>query len=86
MNLWKSEENLGEMEPKSMLMSALGVGIGVGVGLGLASGTQAIGNWAGVAPASAGVSPKTMEEEMLSLIANGRDSNITFDQFPYYLR
>ncbi|KAL7150422.1 hypothetical protein ABFS83_05G111000 [Erythranthe nasuta] len=76
------------MESKHMLMSALGVGIGVGVGFGLASGTQAVGKWAGGGGASimgGGVSAKTMEEEMLGLIANGRDSNITFDQFPYYL-
>ncbi|KAI3453771.1 hypothetical protein Pfo_010434 [Paulownia fortunei] len=73
------------MESKHMLMSALGVGIGVGVGLGLASGTQTVGKWAGGASMSAGVSPRTMEQEMLSLIANVRDSNVTFDQFPYYL-
>ncbi|KAK6130003.1 hypothetical protein DH2020_036252 [Rehmannia glutinosa] len=66
------------MESKHVLMS-LGVGIGVGVGLGLASGTQTVGKGAG------GVSAHTMEQEMLSLVANGRDSNVTFDQFPYYL-
>ncbi|KAL0408114.1 UNVERIFIED_CONTAM: Spastin [Sesamum radiatum] len=71
------------MESKHMLMSALGVGIGVGVGLGLASG-QTVGKWAG-ASIPTGVSPQTMEQEMLSLVVNGRDSNATFDQFPYYL-
>ncbi|KAL2235149.1 UNVERIFIED_CONTAM: ATPase family AAA domain-containing protein 1-A [Sesamum indicum] len=71
------------MESKHMLMSALGVGIGVGVGLGLASG-QTVGKWAGASIPS-GVSPQTMEQEMLSLIVNGRDTNATFDQFPYYL-
>ncbi|KAL0371873.1 UNVERIFIED_CONTAM: Spastin [Sesamum calycinum] len=71
------------MESKHMLMSALGVGIGVGVGLGLASG-QTVGKWAGSSIAT-GVSPQTMEQEMLSLVVNGRDSNATFDQFPYYL-
>lgn len=65
-----------------MLMSALGVGIGVGVGLGLASGSQAVSKWAG----SDAITPYTMEMEMLSLLSNGRDSNVTFDQFPYYLR
>lgn len=69
-----------------MLMSALGVGIGVGVGLGLASGTQAIGKWAGGAADSNGLSPLIMEEEMIALIGNGRDYNVSFDQFPYYLR
>ncbi|KAL6547785.1 hypothetical protein OROHE_009490 [Orobanche hederae] len=73
------------MESKHMLMSAFGVGIGVGVGLGLASGTQTIGKWTGGVSTSAGVTPQTMEQEMLNLIVNGRDSKITFDQFPYYL-
>lgn len=67
------------MESKHVLMSALGVGIGVGVGIGLASGN----NWGN---ASGGVTPQAMEQEMFSLITNGRDSNVTFDQFPYYLR
>lgn len=67
-----------------MLMSALGVGIGVGVGIGLASGSQAVSKWAG-GDAMAGVSPQTVELEMLSLLTNGRDSSVTFDKFPYYL-
>lgn len=74
------------MEPKHMLMSALGVGIGVGVGLGLASGTQTVGKWAGGAANPGALTPQTMEQEMVSLIVNGRDSQVTFDQFPYYLR
>ncbi|KAL0290717.1 UNVERIFIED_CONTAM: hypothetical protein Sangu_2563500 [Sesamum angustifolium] len=49
----------------------------------LASG-QTVGKWAGGSIAT-GVSPQTMEQEMLSLVVNGRDSNATFDQFPYYL-
>lgn len=68
-----------------MLMSALGVGIGVGVGFGLASGSQAVSKWAG-ADAMVGITPYTMELEMLSLLSNGRDSNVTFEKFPYYLR
>lgn len=74
-----------EMESKHMLMSALGVGIGVGVGIGLASGSQAVSKWAG-GDSMAGVSPHTVELEMLSLLTNGRDSSVTFDKFPYYLR
>ncbi|KAL3844534.1 hypothetical protein ACJIZ3_001937 [Penstemon smallii] len=69
------------MESKHMLMSALGVGIGVGMGLGLATGSQTVTKWTG----SGGVTPKTMEQEMLFLISNGKESNVTFDQFPYYL-
>lgn len=73
------------MESKQMLMSALGVGIGVGVGIGLASGSEAVSRWAGGASTSAGVTPHLMEQEMLSLVFDGRDSNVSFDQFPYYL-
>lgn len=73
------------MESKHMLMSALGVGIGVGVGIGLASGSETVSRWAGGASTSAGVTPQVMEQEMLGLIVDGRDSNVTFDQFPYYL-
>lgn len=74
------------MESKHMFMSALGVGIGVGVGLGLASGSQAVSKWTGGAATSVGVTPYTMQQEMLSLLSNGRDSNVTFDKFPYYIR
>ncbi|KAG6397094.1 hypothetical protein SASPL_143256 [Salvia splendens] len=74
------------MESKHVVMSALGVGIGVGVGLGLASGSNAVGRWAGGAADANGLSPLIMEEEMIGLIGNGRDYNVTFDQFPYYLR
>ncbi|EYU23405.1 hypothetical protein MIMGU_mgv1a001595mg [Erythranthe guttata] len=73
------------MESKHMLMSALGMGIGVGVGIGLASGSQAVGKLTGGATSSTGVTPHVLEQEMLSLLTNGRDSTVTFDQFPYYL-
>lgn len=72
------------MEQKNMLLSALGVGIGVGVGIGLASG-QTISRWTG-GSASNVITPLIMEQEMLNLIANGKDSKVTFDEFPYYLR
>ncbi|EPS71448.1 hypothetical protein M569_03307 [Genlisea aurea] len=72
------------MESKHMLMSALGVGIGVGVGLGLASGTQAVGKWA-ASKDYAGVTPEIVEQEMLNLVCDGRDSNVSFDRFPYYI-
>ncbi|GER26842.1 P-loop containing nucleoside triphosphatehydrolases superfamily protein, partial [Striga asiatica] len=80
----EEEEEEEEMESKSVIMSALGVGIGVGVGIGLASG-QTVGKWTSGVPSSAGVTPSAMEQEMLALIVNGKDSKVTFDQFPYYL-
>lgn len=72
------------MEQKNMLLSALGVGIGVGVGIGLASG-QTVSRWASGSAANV-ITPLIMEQEMLNLIANGKDSKVTFDEFPYYLR
>lgn len=69
-----------------MLMSALGVGIGVGVGIGLASG-QTVSKWTGSSTSSTNaVTPERMEHEMLGLVVDGKDSKVTFDDFPYYLR
>lgn len=71
------------MESKHIMMSALG--IGVGVGIGLASG-QTVSRWASGGSPSVGVTPQNMEREMLNLIVDGKESKVTFDQFPYYLR
>jgi len=74
------------MDSKQMLLSALGVGVGVGVGLGLASG-QAVGKWAGGNSSSNNaVTADKMEKEILRQVVDGRESKITFDEFPYYLR
>lgn len=75
------------MDSKQMLLSALGVGVGVGVGLGLASGHQAVGKWAGGNSSSSNaVTAEKMEKEILRQVVDGRESKITFDEFPYYLR
>lgn len=68
-----------------MLISALGVGVGVGVGLGLASG-QSVTKWGANPFSSNAITPEKIEHEMLRLIVDGRESNVTFDNFPYYLR
>jgi len=73
------------MEQKHLLMSAVGVGIGVGVGLGLASG-QTMSKWTGTASPSNAITAERMEQELLRMIIHGRDANVTFDEFPYYLR
>ncbi|KAK6947854.1 ATPase, AAA-type, core [Dillenia turbinata] len=73
------------MEQKHIIMSALGVGIGVGVGLGLASG-QTVSKWTSPYSSSNAITAERMEEEMLRQIVDGRDSKVTFDEFPYYLR
>ncbi|XP_050229693.1 uncharacterized protein LOC126678828 isoform X2 [Mercurialis annua] len=74
------------MEQKHILLSALSVGVGVGVGLGLASG-QTVGKWTGKGLVSQGnaITAETMEQELLRQVIDGRESGITFDQFPYYL-
>ncbi|KAL1807914.1 hypothetical protein ACET3Z_024908 [Daucus carota] len=62
------------MEQKHILMSAFGVGIGVGIVL--ASG-HTVSKWTGGAnPASNAVTPQTMEQEMLNLIVDCRDSKL----------
>ncbi|KAM0902469.1 hypothetical protein ACQ4PT_019291 [Festuca glaucescens] len=71
------------MEGKHMVMSAVGIGIGVGVGLGLASAPWAGGGSGG--PARAGVTLERVEQELRRLVVDGKDSKVTFDEFPYYL-
>lgn len=56
------------------------------VGIGLASG-KAVSKWRGdAASASKGTSLETMEQELLEQVIDGRESGVTSDQFPYYLR
>ncbi|KAK9094536.1 hypothetical protein Scep_026005 [Stephania cephalantha] len=72
------------MDHRNILMSALGVGVGVGVGvgLGLASGQS---QWGSNSAPSNSITAERMEEELMREVVDGRDSNVTFDQFPYYL-
>ncbi|XP_073226139.1 uncharacterized protein [Cicer arietinum] len=74
------------MEQKSFLLSALSVGVGVGVGIGLASG-QSVSKWGpNYSFPSNAVTADKFEHEMLRQVVDGRESNVTFDKFPYYLR
>ncbi|KAJ4837797.1 hypothetical protein Tsubulata_032652 [Turnera subulata] len=73
------------MEQKHMLLSALSVGVGVGVGLGLASG-QSVSRWAAGNGSPDGVTADQIEQELLRQVVDGKDSKVTFDEFPYYLR
>ncbi|XP_011047745.1 PREDICTED: nuclear valosin-containing protein-like isoform X1 [Populus euphratica] len=72
------------MEQKHMLLSALSVGVGVGMGLGLASG-QKVSRWAGGCGSIDGVTAEQIEQELMRQVVDGRDSKVTFDEFPYYL-
>ena len=71
------------MEKKHFVLSALSVG--VGVGLGLASG-KSINGWNGRNLSPDDFSAEQIEQELLRLVIDGRDSKVTFDEFPYYLR
>lgn len=71
------------MEPRHIVMSALGIGLGVGMGLGLAGG-ETVRKWA--APASeSGVTSDKIGEELMRLVMDGKESKVTFTEFPYYL-
>ncbi|CAL1388258.1 unnamed protein product [Linum trigynum] len=72
------------MEQKQFLLSALSVGVGVGVGLGLAS--PSVSKWAGGnASATNAVTGDKLEHELLRQVLHGRESGVTFAEFPYYL-
>lgn len=78
------------MEQKTFLISAVsaGVGVGVGFGFGLANSRQTVSKWGPnySYSSSNSVTADQIEQEMLRQIIDGRDSNVTFDKFPYYLR
>lgn len=76
------------MEQKHVLLSALSVGVGVGVGLGLVSGST-LGRWTGAstsASTAGGISADELQLELLRLVVDGKNSKVTFEDFPYYLR
>ncbi|CAO2179149.1 unnamed protein product [Urochloa humidicola] len=63
----------------------VGVGVGVGVGLGLLSAGLAPSAPSGDEFSSGGASPEELQAELLRLVVHGRDSGVTFADFPYYL-
>ncbi|WOH06714.1 hypothetical protein DCAR_0626142 [Daucus carota subsp. sativus] len=70
------------MEQKHLLISALSVG--VGVGLGLASG-PAVSKLTGANAPLPGATADQIEHELSRLVQDGKESNVTFEDFPYYL-
>ncbi|CAI9092334.1 OLC1v1027537C2 [Oldenlandia corymbosa var. corymbosa] len=81
------------MEQKKLLLSALGVG--VGVGLGLVSG-QTVSRWSGGGGGmynhynnnggrGDGATGDQIEQELLRLIIHGKDVDVSFEDFPYFL-
>lgn len=73
------------MEQKHILLSALIVGVGVSVGLGLASG-QTVCQWTGLKLWPDAITEEQIEHELRRQVMDGRESKITFDKFPYFLR
>ncbi|XP_027364141.1 putative cell division cycle ATPase isoform X1 [Abrus precatorius] len=69
------------MEQKHLLLSALSVGVGLGVGLGLSTGQK----WVGGNCESDEISGEQIVQELYKKVVEGKDSKITFDDFPYYL-
>ncbi|XP_054786817.1 uncharacterized protein LOC129293038 [Prosopis cineraria] len=72
------------MEQNSVLFSALSVGVGLGVGLGL-SQRQTVQKWVGWNRESRELTGEMIEKELKRLVVDGKCSNVTFDDFPYYL-
>uniref|UniRef100_F6H6J7 AAA+ ATPase domain-containing protein n=1 Tax=Vitis vinifera TaxID=29760 RepID=F6H6J7_VITVI len=73
------------MEQKQILLSALSLGIGVSVGLTLASG-QTMSRWTGLLNCSAGaITEAQLEHELRGQVVDGKESKITFEEFPYIL-
>ncbi|CAK9176936.1 unnamed protein product [Ilex paraguariensis] len=71
------------MEQKHIWLSALSVG--VGVGLGLASG-KTVSKWTGGYNSMAeGITAEKIEHELLRMVVDGKESRVTFEEFPYYL-
>ncbi|KAF8657509.1 hypothetical protein HU200_060071 [Digitaria exilis] len=71
------------MEEHSSSIIASAVGIGVGVGIGLASARfSAAGRSRGP---TVGPTPAEVEAELWRLVVEGRDTGVTFDDFPYYI-
>ncbi|KAG4397882.1 hypothetical protein GLYMA_10G229400v4 [Glycine max] len=72
------------MEQKHVLLSALSVGVGLGVGLGLSTG-QAVQKWVGGSCESDEISGDQIVLELNNRVIDGKNSEVTFDKFPYYL-
>ncbi|XP_062180819.1 peroxisomal ATPase PEX6-like [Phragmites australis] len=72
------------MEQRNLIVSALSVGVGVGLGLASARwAAPAHGEGSGGVGSGAGVAE--VEAELRRLVLDGRESDVTFDEFHYYL-
>ncbi|XP_019444640.1 PREDICTED: uncharacterized protein LOC109348599 isoform X1 [Lupinus angustifolius] len=70
------------MEQKNILISALSAGVGLGIGL---ASRQRVSKWGQNKNNTNSITPHNIQHEMLSLVVDGRNTNVTFHNFPYYL-
>jgi hypothetical protein len=66
-----------------ILLEALSVGIGLCVGLAIWVFVGFVGDHVSNKVSS---EDQTVMEELMKLVIDGKDSEVTFDKFPYYLR
>jgi hypothetical protein len=66
-----------------ILLEALSVGIGLCVGLAI---WVVVGFGGDHVSNQVSSKDQTVMEELMKLVIDGKDSEITFDKFPYYLR
>lgn len=66
-----------------MIFPALALGVGLGVGVATAR-TQTFLKWTTGADSSPSV--QLLEMELMAQAVDGKDSTISFDKFPYYLK
>eukprot|EP00249_Psilotum_nudum_P020432 c27701_g3_i2 orf=3-1145(-) len=72
------------MEQQRVCLSTLALGLGLGVGLGLASSSILTYNKCGTSHPSSQPT-QLLELELMSQVIDGKDSTVTFSEFPYYL-
>ncbi|KAL6842582.1 hypothetical protein ACP4OV_027426 [Aristida adscensionis] len=72
------------MERSSSLFASA-VGVGLGVGLGLASARFAGSSSGGSGGGGGGATAAEMEAELRGLVVDGRESGVSFADFPYYI-
>jgi hypothetical protein len=66
-----------------ILLEALSVGIGLCVGLAI---WVVVGFGGDHVSNQVSSEDQTVMEELMKLVIDGKDSEVTFDKFPYYLR
>jgi hypothetical protein len=69
-----------------LFASAVGVGVGLGLGIGLVSAGLGPSNPGGGGASGGGLTAAVVEAELLRLVVDGRETGVTFADFPYYLR